>query len=530
VLAMTLHPGNTSGSLGTSKTIARWMPRYVLLVGIAGGLPREHLGLGDVVVSKQIVSYEYGKVERNAFNPRPDFVYQLDGPLLRNALSLGEANWRNKLGHRPGTDGGESKVLVGMVGAGEKVIDDRSADFFAAVEREFPKLLAVEMEGAGAAAAIQEARDEGRTVGFLMIRGISDMPPDKKTTKKPTAGKKASLAVSDRDQWKSYAARAAASFAVYFVSRAWPVPPSGTHEIPASNIGDVHSPRGTLPKNDIINELRDCLREAEWMLSQTEKCKAAMDAAEAWGEYALTYGEIRAFDLRSVDALKKVLPAESPLIATWHIHELDTGFFLGSHIRDFQQKIGFLRSALRTLERQPIGTSESAQDNVSGSAGQRHSIRRETSPSGTRRAHEQSASLALRIFLCHASTDKPRVRRLYSNLVADGFDAWLDEAKLLPGQDWRYEIERAVKASQIFIVCLSSRSVSKTGFVQREIKSALDLADERPEGTVFIVPIRLEECSVPERLCKWQWVDLFSPNGYERLLLTLSAASGKGST
>jgi hypothetical protein len=55
-LALTLHPGNTSGSLGTGKTVARWRPRYVLLVGIAGGLPREQLGLRDVVVSKQIVS------------------------------------------------------------------------------------------------------------------------------------------------------------------------------------------------------------------------------------------------------------------------------------------------------------------------------------------------------------------------------------------------------------------------------------------------------------------------------------------
>src|SRR5262245_54900205 len=40
VLAMTVNPGNISGSLGTGKTVARWRPRYVLLVGIAGGLPR----------------------------------------------------------------------------------------------------------------------------------------------------------------------------------------------------------------------------------------------------------------------------------------------------------------------------------------------------------------------------------------------------------------------------------------------------------------------------------------------------------
>lgn len=229
VLAMTVNAGNSTASLGTATTIARWSPRYVLLVGIAGGLPRDQLKLGDVVVSTQIVSYEYGKVQDGAFSPRPNYVYQVDGPLLRGALSLGETNWRSKLGRRPGMVDGKSKVLTGMVGSGEKVIDDRSADFFLSVERQFPKILAVEMEGAGAAAAIQEAREAGRTVGFLMIRGISDMPPGGQTGgKTPDVGTKGdATVVSDRDRWKSYAANAAASFAACFVSQAWPLPPGG---------------------------------------------------------------------------------------------------------------------------------------------------------------------------------------------------------------------------------------------------------------------------------------------------------------
>jgi nucleoside phosphorylase len=100
VLAMTANAGNTAASLGTSKTIARWSPRYVLLVGIAGGLPRDELALGDLVVSTQIVNYEYGKIDEGAFKPRPNFVHQVDGALLRAALSLSHTNWRSKLGRR----------------------------------------------------------------------------------------------------------------------------------------------------------------------------------------------------------------------------------------------------------------------------------------------------------------------------------------------------------------------------------------------------------------------------------------------
>ena len=52
----------------------------------------------------------------------------------------------------------------------------------------------------------------------------------------------------------------------------------------------------------------------------------------------------------------------------------------------------------------------------------------------------------LRVFLCHSSQDKPIVRELYQRLNAEGWiDPWLDEEKLLPGQDWDLEIEKAVE-------------------------------------------------------------------------------------
>ena len=41
----------------------------------------------------------------------------------------------------------------------------------------------------------------------------------------------------------------------------------------------------------------------------------------------------------------------------------------------------------------------------------------------------------LKVFLCHAATDKPKVETLYRRLVEAGFDPWLDVEKLLPGQE-----------------------------------------------------------------------------------------------
>lgn len=133
----------------------------------------------------------------------------------------------------------------------------------------------------------------------------------------------------------------------------------------------------------------------------------------------------------------------------------------------------------------------------------------------------------LRVFLCHAHADKPAVRQLYRRLCDDGFQPWLDEEDLSPGDEWQREIPKAVRAADIVLVCLTRQSINKAGYVQKEIKFALDIADEKPEGTVFVIPARLEECDVPERLSRWQWVNLFDETGYARVQKVLASRAGQ---
>ena len=68
----------------------------------------------------------------------------------------------------------------------------------------------------------------------------------------------------------------------------------------------------------------------------------------------------------------------------------------------------------------------------------------ETSEQATWLATPAQASRQLKVFLCHASGDKPAVRNLYHRLRADGIDPWLDEENLLAGHDWQLEIPKAV--------------------------------------------------------------------------------------
>jgi hypothetical protein len=131
----------------------------------------------------------------------------------------------------------------------------------------------------------------------------------------------------------------------------------------------------------------------------------------------------------------------------------------------------------------------------------------------------------LNVFLCHSSQDKPAVRELYRRLKDEGFDPWLDDEKLMPGQDWNEEITLAVRSADVVIVCLSNSSITKDGYVQREIRVALDRAEEKPPGSIFIIPGRLEELEVPRRLKQWQWVNLFQESGYTKLIGVLRKRS-----
>ncbi|MBI5293828.1 MAG: toll/interleukin-1 receptor domain-containing protein [Chloroflexi bacterium] len=133
---------------------------------------------------------------------------------------------------------------------------------------------------------------------------------------------------------------------------------------------------------------------------------------------------------------------------------------------------------------------------------------------------------SLRVYLSCSSHDIAAAREYYQKLRAAGWiQPWLEEEDLLPGQDSRLEIEKAVRNADAVLVFLSSRSVTQEGNLQRELRLALDVADEKPEGAVFVIPVRLDDCSLPQRLRTWKPVDAFPADrrdwAYQRVLASI---------
>ena len=125
------------------------------------------------------------------------------------------------------------------------------------------------------------------------------------------------------------------------------------------------------------------------------------------------------------------------------------------------------------------------------------------------------------IFLIHAHSDRETVRRLYLRLVSDRLNVWFDAERLQPGQDWQNEIRDALLKCDVVLVCLSHNFDKQQGYRHEELKLALEKANFLPDDEVFIVPVRLEKCDMPESLRHLHRVDLFKAGGYKKLVDSL---------
>jgi hypothetical protein len=105
------------------------------------------------------------------------------------------------------------------------------------------------------------------------------------------------------------------------------------------------------------------------------------------------------------------------------------------------------------------------------------------------------------IFISYASPDRQRVCPYHDSMKARGFDVWMDVARIKPGQSWDFEIQRALNRAALIIVFISNNSVTRRGYVQREIKVALDKAMERLASDIYLIPVMLDDdAPIPDEL------------------------------
>ncbi|MEO0739777.1 MAG: TIR domain-containing protein, partial [Cyanobacteria bacterium J06649_12] len=139
------------------------------------------------------------------------------------------------------------------------------------------------------------------------------------------------------------------------------------------------------------------------------------------------------------------------------------------------------------------------------------------------------------VFLSYCRDNADEVRRFYSELIAAGETVWWDQ-NILPGQDWKLEIRKAMRDAYAVVLCLSAETADRiTTGIYPEVLDAIRAYRTYAPGSVFLIPVRLSQCELPfieiddtRTLDRLQAVDLFPDAnrgpGLQTLLKALQAA------
>jgi TIR domain len=144
-------------------------------------------------------------------------------------------------------------------------------------------------------------------------------------------------------------------------------------------------------------------------------------------------------------------------------------------------------------------------------------------------------------FISYVREDAHEADLLQRRLEAAGLRVWRDTAHLWPGQDWRSEIQRAIRDDAlVFLACFSHSSVSRgSSYQNEEIGLAVDQLRLRRPDVPWLIPVRFSNCKIPYRdigggrtLESLQRADLFGEHREEhadRLIATILGILGQSS-
>jgi hypothetical protein len=109
-----------------------------------------------------------------------------------------------------------------------------------------------------------------------------------------------------------------------------------------------------------------------------------------------------------------------------------------------------------------------------------------------------------KVFVSHASADKPFVDRLVADLVARSIPVWYDKFDLRIGDSVPGAINAGLSNSKYFAIVLSKAAVASV-WVREELNAAL--MTQVAKGGTFILPLLLEDCEIPPLLAHRKYAD-----------------------
>lgn len=160
--------GNGSAILATIQAQHSWLPRAVIMIGIAFGKDRTKQRVADVIVASEVISYEPQRVGLEEDVPR-EAIPPTNG-LLLNRFENATDWWFE----RP--DQSRCELIFGPVLSGEKLV--HNPKFKKDLFTKYPQAVGGEMEGAGLGAAAVNT-----STAWILVKGICDWADGRKDSR-----------------------------------------------------------------------------------------------------------------------------------------------------------------------------------------------------------------------------------------------------------------------------------------------------------------------------------------------------------
>jgi hypothetical protein len=114
------------------------------------------------------------------------------------------------------------------------------------------------------------------------------------------------------------------------------------------------------------------------------------------------------------------------------------------------------------------------------------------------------------VFFSYAREDEAAVDRIREYCEASGIGVWMDRESLRVGEPWMKKVRAAIHEGAFFVLCLSKHVAARpTSVVHREIRIALEEFQRGDRNQDWLLPLRLDDCSIPTEIRELHYIDLF---------------------
>jgi hypothetical protein len=149
------------------------------------------------------------------------------------------------------------------------------------------------------------------------------------------------------------------------------------------------------------------------------------------------------------------------------------------------------------------------------------SPKRETATEDRKGLHP--TAIAASIFISYASKDRAAAHTICDALEHRGFDCWIADRDIGPGENFQVSIVHAIRSAKVMILVFSANAANS-----EEIKKEVVLAGQ---SRLVVIPVRVEDVTPDEafayEMATRQWVDLFDDweHSIQRLVHQLEAVA-----